>query len=349
MYADRYSGWTEVVRLKDGTFRSVEKNFLTWFATHGVPDEISSDGGPPFSSSDYSELLKSWKISPRLSSAYYPQSNGRAEVAVKTIKRILRGNVDSLTGDVNTRRATCALMLHRNTPHQDSGLSPAEMIYGHRIRDHLPDMFRSTEAKRTGSKKVNLPKSEISEQRRTLKPLKLGDSVSVQNQSGNRPKKWDRTGRIVEAMPHRQYRVALDGSKHVTLRNRRFLRRIAPSSRKSNHQQRFSSLRPKRRALQTPQPAKHTSRAVSRHTTPSPRPPPSADNPATPETPMPATPIMLGTPVSQESQPRTPTTVVAQPPNLVSPPLPSPTVEPPARKCYPTRIRTAPKRLIAEM
>jgi hypothetical protein len=58
--------------LKDGTFRSIEKNFMTWFATHGVPDEISSDGGPPFNSSDYSELLRSWKISKRLSSAHYP-------------------------------------------------------------------------------------------------------------------------------------------------------------------------------------------------------------------------------------------------------------------------------------
>jgi len=130
VYADRYSGWTEVVKSKDGTFRSIEKNFMAWFATHGLPEEISSDGGPPFNSSNYSEFLRSWKISPRLSSAHYPQSNGRAEVAVKTIKRILRGNVNPLTGDVDTRKAICALMSHRNTPHQDSGLSPAEMLYG---------------------------------------------------------------------------------------------------------------------------------------------------------------------------------------------------------------------------
>ena len=51
VYADRYSGWTEVVKLKDGTFRSIQKHFMVWFATHGAPDEISSDGGSPFNSS----------------------------------------------------------------------------------------------------------------------------------------------------------------------------------------------------------------------------------------------------------------------------------------------------------
>ena len=164
-------------------------------------------------------------------------------------------------------------MSHRNTPHQDSGLSPAEMLYGCRIRDHLPDMFRASETKGTGSKKANLSKREISEQRRTLKPLNLGDYVSVQNQYGNQPKKWSRTGVIVEVMPHRQYKVLLDDSRHVTLRNRRFLRRIAPPQqnicKQSSQQQRFSSLRPRKSTAQTPQPTRRTSMNLPHPTTPS--------------------------------------------------------------------------------
>ena len=37
-------------------------------------------------------------------------------------------------------------------------------------------------------------------------------------------RKWDRTGRITEVLPHRQYHVRMDGSGCITLRNRRFIR-----------------------------------------------------------------------------------------------------------------------------
>ena len=63
-------------------------------------------------------------------------------------------------------------------------------------------------------------------------PLQIGDSVSVQNQAGTRPNKWNCTGIISEVLPYRQYRVIMDGSRRVTLRNRRFLRKISPVCRK---------------------------------------------------------------------------------------------------------------------
>ena len=87
VYADRYSGWVEVARLPNTTFRSVRSLFLKWFTSYGVPEEISTDGGPPFNSVEYKTLCKNWGIQGRLSSAHYPQSNGRAEAAVKTVKR----------------------------------------------------------------------------------------------------------------------------------------------------------------------------------------------------------------------------------------------------------------------
>ena len=56
IYADRFSGWVEVERLASNSFRNVEKTFLRWFATFGVPEEISTDGGPPFNSGDYDDF-----------------------------------------------------------------------------------------------------------------------------------------------------------------------------------------------------------------------------------------------------------------------------------------------------
>ena len=112
IYADRFSGWTEVNKIQSPAFRHVKKNLQSWFKTYGVPEEISSDGGPPYNSKDYDELLENWGIKKRLSSANYPQSNGRAEVAVKTMKRTLMENVSSIGGDINTDKAVRAIITH---------------------------------------------------------------------------------------------------------------------------------------------------------------------------------------------------------------------------------------------
>ena len=138
VYVDVYSGWIEIANLSNKGFNTIHRIMLTYFATFGVPESIASDGGPPFNSADYLHFLKKWKIQQRLSSAYYPQSNGRAEVGVKTAKRILLGNINPTTGKLDNDRAVLALMTHRNTPSQQTGNSPATTLFGRPIRDHLP-------------------------------------------------------------------------------------------------------------------------------------------------------------------------------------------------------------------
>ncbi len=59
---------------------------------------------------------------------------------------------------------------------------------------------------------------------RPLCSLALGEKVFIQNQQGNHPTKWDRSGTVVELLNHDQYRIKVDGSGRLTLRNRRFLR-----------------------------------------------------------------------------------------------------------------------------
>ena len=56
------------------------------------------------------------------------------------------------------------------------------------------------------------------------------DRVLLQNQHGPNPTKWDRSGLVVEPLGYDQYRVKVDGSGRLTLRNRRFLRPYTPIS-----------------------------------------------------------------------------------------------------------------------
>lgn len=121
--------------------------------------------------------------------------------------------------------------------------------------------------------------------RRELLPLATGDLVSIQNQYGNKAKKWGRTGRIVEALPNRQYQVVVDGSRHVTLRNRKFLRKIDPICRQpqptftTTNAVPFPILTPQR--VQEPNPEGHSDRLPTPPSTSSPR---EATSPVMPQT-----------------------------------------------------------------
>ena len=61
-----------------------------------------------------------------------------------------------------------------------------------------------------------------------IQDLKIGDHVLVQNQTGNQPTRWDKTGLVTEVLPHDQYLIRMDGSGQCTLRNRRYLRHCSP-------------------------------------------------------------------------------------------------------------------------
>ena len=75
----------------------------------------------------------------------------------------------------------------------------------------------------------------LSQHTRQLNPLNVGDSVYIQNQAGNNPTRWDRSGVIVEIRDFDQYIVKVNGSGRLTIRNRRFLRKFEPHQLYQNH------------------------------------------------------------------------------------------------------------------
>ena len=254
--ADRFTGWPEVFRL-NGKAITLVKTCRNLFAQFGVPEELSFDGGPPFDSYEWKQFMIQWDIGRRQSSANYPQSNGRAELAVKSCKRLIKSNIDG-HGNVDTHNMMKALLQYRNTPSAITGMSPAYMLYGRQLRDALPtppagsrDPAPSSYADRYGkpsavwdsikkqreltySKKRLETTERYNTNTRTLPPLSVGDSVSIQNKSGPHPLRWDRTGQVVERLENRQYLVKCDGSGRTLLRTRTHLRKICPSTRNTS-------------------------------------------------------------------------------------------------------------------
>ena len=83
--------WIEVLHVKSTTKAACMAKMKDVFAHFGFPEEIVSDNGPKFASSEFRSFVESNRITRITSSPFLPNANVEAERAVQTAKRILRG------------------------------------------------------------------------------------------------------------------------------------------------------------------------------------------------------------------------------------------------------------------
>ena len=148
-------------------------------------------------------------------------------------------NNTSPSGSLDTDKFQKAMLAYRNTIDPETKASPAMIIFGRPIRDAIPiplgkycphPTWSELMAHRENAlaKRHTREHEKWEEHTRALPPLKVGDAVFIQNLTGNYPKRWERTGVVVEVRQFHQYVVRVDGSGRISLRNRQHLRRYTP-------------------------------------------------------------------------------------------------------------------------
>jgi transposase InsO family protein len=86
---DQYSRWPDVIPFKDkntSARRIVDASREFFVHGPGAPVRVWSDNGPQFNAMEFKNFEKDWNFSTGTSSPHYPQSNGLAEAAVKSMK-----------------------------------------------------------------------------------------------------------------------------------------------------------------------------------------------------------------------------------------------------------------------
>ena len=203
------------------------------FCRTGVLDVFWSDQGPQFTSKAFKDFAATWGFRHTMYSPEYPQSNGKAEATVKSMKKLIRA---SWTGrSINMNYLTRALLQYRNTPSRKDGRSPAQKLFGRPIQDTLPahrrafahDWQRSDrEAERQAIRTTETMEQSYNQHTRPLPYITIGSPVAIHNQES---KQWDRYGVVVDIGRHRRYFIKTTNGR-VLVRNRRFIRKRVPTS-----------------------------------------------------------------------------------------------------------------------
>ncbi|KAK3792395.1 hypothetical protein RRG08_045938 [Elysia crispata] len=91
---DRFTRWPEAVPIQNAEATKCARALLrTWIARFGVPDSITSDQGPQFTSGLWRELYNVLGCSNKHTTAYHPQSNGMVERFHRSLKAALKARL----------------------------------------------------------------------------------------------------------------------------------------------------------------------------------------------------------------------------------------------------------------
>ena len=215
---DYYSGFFELDRLMvNKKADEVITKIKAHFARHGIPSQVMTDNGPPFNSLKFDNFALLYEFEHLTSSPRYPQSNGKAESAVKIAGSLIK-RAHKAGADVHL-----ALLDYYNTPTEGMESSPAQRLYSRRTKTLLPTSSRllRPEIQQNVHKRILQKKMKYQHYYNTatkeLDPLLSGELVRIQDRN------WQR-GTVAKQCDIRSYEVRTeDGGRYR--RNRRFLRR----------------------------------------------------------------------------------------------------------------------------
>ena len=187
---DSHSKWIEVKHMSSITTERTIDELRLIFATHGLPEEVVSDNGPQFTSTEFAEFMRKNGIKHTLVPPYHPQSNGAAERSVRVVKDALVKQVlEGKKGISMKHRLANFPFRYRTTPHSTTGVNPTELMVKRHLRTKLslikPNLAQVVENKQ--------------EKQKTYKDLKCkrersfvrNDSVWVRNPRANsKTDKW---------------------------------------------------------------------------------------------------------------------------------------------------------------
>lgn len=189
---DEYSRFPVVELVKSTSARSVIPVLDKIFATHGIPETLKTDNGPPFQSYEFRRFMEYCGTRHRRITPLWPRANAQAENFMKPLNKAIKAA--TVEGKSWKKQMFKFLRNYRATPHVTTGKPPAEVLFGYNIRVLLPeiqvtppgdddDELRLRDAERKAKQKHYADKKNCS---RPPDQLQVGDSVLIRQDKHNK-------------------------------------------------------------------------------------------------------------------------------------------------------------------
>ena len=200
---DAHSKWMEVYPTSSSTSSTTIEKLRQSFCYLGLPEILVTDNGSTFTSDEFEEFMKRNGVRHIKTSPYHPASNGLAERAVQTFKAGLRKLKE---GTLETR-VSRFLFSYRVTPQSVIETSPAELMFGRRLRSHLDLMQPVMGAKVHHHQEKQKSSHDLHAKARVLE---CGGKVFIKDTSSS--KEWD-SGVVIEVNGPVTYKVKLQDGR----------------------------------------------------------------------------------------------------------------------------------------
>jgi transposase InsO family protein len=227
--ADYYTKFPVVRQMPSRcTSQSVVKALKQIFGEYGTPDVVISDNGPQYDCETFKVFSDAWQFSHITSSPHFPQSNGFVERQIQTVKRAFMKAKDSGT-DMNA-----ALLCIRTTPIDNQLPSPAELLYGRKIKGNVPvipqnNLHNKDNIYERLQERQDKQKQYFDQHAKDLPPLQPGQAVRIQDHVTG---KWTPAKVINKCPEPRSYTVKTDGGA-ILRRNRKHIQYVQDAKREN--------------------------------------------------------------------------------------------------------------------
>ena len=160
---DAHSKWVDVYPTSGTTAKETIKCLQHSFSRFGLPISIVSDNGPCFTSQEFKDFCEHIGARHITTAVYKPSTNGLAEKMVQTLKKALRTSKSAIQDTLDR-----FLFNYRLTPHSTTGVSPAELMFGRRLRSRLDLLWPADSVSSRVAKRQQVQKKEHANAPRTV-------------------------------------------------------------------------------------------------------------------------------------------------------------------------------------
>lgn len=190
---DYYSRFIDI-RIQTGeTAQETIKSLYQIFPILGFPDSITCDNGEPFISKPFLDFCSTWNIIVHHTPPLYAQANGLVERVNRGIKKRLQISKIESESNWQDDLLVSYLVMYRSSPHNTTGKSPYELMFGRPMKDKIPSFNNSYKGyyDEDVREKDAMEKSKIKERADVTRGAKhnaieVGDKVFIKSKPGDK-------------------------------------------------------------------------------------------------------------------------------------------------------------------